>query len=116
MPSLNEGMGRVIVEAGLLRKPVVASRVGGIPDLILDGKTGLLVPVKDAAAIAAAVIRVMQDTLLALKLGANLHERVIHGFTEKQMVEKIHSVVREVLGQANSEIPVLKRPAERATI
>lgn len=97
VPSLNEGMGRVIVEAGFLEKPVVASRVGGIPDLILENKTGLLTSPKEPADIERAVVRILGDTLLALRLGRNLKERVLSGFTENQMVLKIESVYREVL-------------------
>jgi len=103
VPSLNEGMGRVIVEAGFMAKPVVASLVGGIPDLIIDKKTGLLVPPRDSAAIAAAVVKVLEDTLLALKLGRNLKEHVLSGFTEKQMVEKIDELYRELLGMASEK-------------
>lgn len=102
VPSLNEGMGRVIVEAGFMEKPVVASNVGGIPDLILDGKTGLFVQPKDSAAIAQAVLRILNDTLLALKLGKNLRAHVLAGFTESQMVEKIDKVYRRVLDGSES--------------
>jgi len=105
VPSLNEGMGRVIVEAGFMEKPVVASEVGGIPDLILNGKTGLLVPPKDSAALAQAVLKVLKDTLLALKLGKNLRLHVTAGFTEKQMVEKIDAVYREILNLPEGDRP-----------
>ncbi len=98
VPSLNEGMGRVIVEAGLMAKPVVASQVGGIPDLIIDTKTGLLVSPRDSTAIASAVVKVLEDTLLALKLGRNLKEHVLSSFTENQMVEKINGLYQEALG------------------
>ncbi len=97
VPSLNEGMGRVIVEAGLLSRPVAASRVGGIPDLVIGGKTGLLVPPKDPAALAQASLQILQDTLLALKLGKNLKEHVTAGFTESQMVGKIEVLYQSIL-------------------
>ena len=99
VPSLNEGMGRVIVEAGFLKKPVVATRVGGILDLI-DGKhTGLLVEPRDPEAIAEAVCKILEDTLLALRLGERLYERVVPAFTEEAMTQKIDDLYRECLEQ-----------------
>ena len=57
LPSLNEGMGRVLVEAMAAGLPIVASRVGGIPDLVKDGHNGLLVPPADAIALEKAMAR-----------------------------------------------------------
>lgn len=68
-PSLNEGMGRTIVEAMYLAKPIVAAKVQGIPDLIKDGETGLLSPSANPGALAGAVVRLMNDETLAARLG-----------------------------------------------
>lgn len=68
-PSLNEGMGRTIVEAMYLAKPIVAARVQGIVDLIKDGETGLLVPPADSRAIASAVTKLIKNGDLASRLG-----------------------------------------------
>lgn len=68
-PSLNEGMGRTIVEAMYLSKPIVATNVQGIPDLISDGRTGLLVPPSDSEAIADAVEKLVGDPSAAGRLG-----------------------------------------------
>jgi glycosyltransferase involved in cell wall biosynthesis len=68
-PSRNEGMGRSIVEAMALGLPVVATRVGGIPDVVGEGETGRLVPVEDAAALATALIELASDPPLRAKLG-----------------------------------------------
>lgn len=65
VPSLNEGMGRVVIEAQASGRPVVASRVSGIQDLITHGQTGLLVPPADAEALAGAIIRCLTDSALA---------------------------------------------------
>lgn len=97
VPSLNEGMGRVIVEAGFLAKPVVGSRVGGIPDLIEEGQSGLLVEPRNAGEIARSVTRLLQDPLLSQRLGEGLRGKVLNGFTEEQMVEKIHTLYQELL-------------------
>lgn len=97
VPSLNEGMGRVIAEAGLLSKAVVGSRVGGIPDLIEDGKTGLLVEPRNSSEIARAVTRLLADPALRERLGKGLRAKVLQGFTEDQMVEEIHHLYQEVM-------------------
>jgi len=70
LPSRSEGMGRVIIEAFCRVRPVVASKVGGIPDLVQDGVNGLLVEPGDAAALADALVRVLTDRELAERLGA----------------------------------------------
>jgi glycosyltransferase involved in cell wall biosynthesis len=69
LPSRSEGMGRVVIEAGLRGRGVVASRVGGIPDVVTDGETGLLVSPEDAGALANALVRVLSDRALAERLG-----------------------------------------------
>ena len=70
LPSRSEGMGRVIVEAFCRGRPLVASRVGGIPDLVEDGVNGLLVEPGDPEALAAALVRLLTDRALAERLGA----------------------------------------------
>ncbi len=69
LPSRSEGLGRVVVEAFCRGRGVVASRVGGIPDLVADGETGVLVPPGDAEALADALVRVLSDRGLAEGLG-----------------------------------------------
>ena len=70
LPSRSEGLGRVVVEAFCRGRGVVGSRVGGIPDLVEDGESGLLVPPEEPAALADALVRVLSDRALAERLGA----------------------------------------------
>lgn len=70
LPSRSEGLGRIVVEAFCRGRGVVASRVGGIPDIVQDGETGVLVPPGDAAALADALVRALGDRTLAKRLGA----------------------------------------------
>jgi glycosyltransferase involved in cell wall biosynthesis len=70
LPSRTEGLGRVVLEAFLRRRPVVGTAVGGIADLVDDGVSGLLVPPGDAEALAAALTRVLSDPGLAERLAA----------------------------------------------
>ena len=109
VPSLNEGMGRVIVEAGFLGKAVVGSQVGGIVDLIEDQKTGLLVKPRSSDEIAAAVVALLGDSRFRKQIGEELRVKVLHGFTEDQMVEKIDRLYREVLAEKGVTVELEKQ-------
>jgi len=76
LPSRSEGLGRVVVEAFCRGRCVVGSRVGGIPDIVEDGTTGLLVPPENPDALAEALVRVLSDPQLAERLGAAGHTAV----------------------------------------
>jgi len=73
LPSRSEGMGRVLVESFCRGRAAVASRVGGIVDLVRDGQNGLLVPPRDPRGLADALSRVLADRDLAERLGAGAH-------------------------------------------
>jgi glycosyltransferase involved in cell wall biosynthesis len=70
VPSRVEGFGLVALEAALRGRPVVATRAGGLPEVVRDGATGLLVAPGDAGALASAVARLIGDPALAARLGA----------------------------------------------
>jgi glycosyltransferase involved in cell wall biosynthesis len=76
LPSRSEGMGRVLVEAFCRGRPVVASRVGGIVDLVRAGENGLLVPPRDPQGLADALYRVLADRGLAERLAAGARASV----------------------------------------
>jgi glycosyltransferase involved in cell wall biosynthesis len=69
LPSLSEGMGRVVIEAFSRGRPVVASTVGGIPDMVVTERNGILVPSRNHRALARALIRILGDRDLAARLG-----------------------------------------------
>ena len=81
LASRAEAFGIAILEAGAYSLPVVASDVGGIPEIIIDEETGLLTPPEDVSALAAALDRVLRDTELAGNLGTRLHQRVVDDFS-----------------------------------
>jgi glycosyltransferase involved in cell wall biosynthesis len=68
--------------------PVVATRVGGNPELVLDGRTGLLVPPENAAEIAAAIVRLLDDPDMAREFGAAGRQRIIQEFSIERMLRQ----------------------------
>ena len=87
MPSRVEAAAVVALEAMSLGKPVVATRVGGIPEVVVDGETGILVEPDDPRALADAIRRVLLDPSLAERFGSAGAQRVRTHFTETQMVD-----------------------------
>ncbi len=90
-----EGLGVVLLEALGFKKPVVASRVGGIADIIEDGKTGLLVPEKDAQALAHAIVRILRDEKLSRALGQRGYKRVGDVFSWEKIVAGLIQIYSE---------------------
>jgi glycosyltransferase involved in cell wall biosynthesis len=88
LPSLQEALPYVILEAAALEKPVVASEVGGIRELVRTEETGLLVPPGDPEALAAAVIRLAEDRSLGEGLGKKLRAVLSQEYTLSRMVEQ----------------------------
>jgi L-malate glycosyltransferase len=102
MPSVTEGLGTSLLDAMACRKPIVASDVGGIPEVVVAGKTGLLVPPKDAERLAAAVGRLLRDSALATSLAAGGYARVQQRFTVERMVEQTLAVYERLAGNTRA--------------
>ncbi|MDO8864236.1 glycosyltransferase family 4 protein [Haliea sp. E1-2-M8] len=101
-PSIEEGFGLVFVEAGACRKAVVATAVGGIKDIIVDGQTGLLVEPRDADALAAAMDCLLQAPKRTSAFGeAGLH-RVQASFSLDSMAAKYDGLFQNLVPQRNS--------------
>jgi glycosyltransferase involved in cell wall biosynthesis len=92
VPSLSEGLPLVVLEALATGTPVVATRVGGIPEIIRDGESGLLVPPRDPAALTAALARILMDRPLAARLGAAGRQVVRERFDAADMVRRTEAV------------------------
>jgi len=95
LPSYREAQGLTILEAMALSRPVVASNVGGIPEMIQDGVNGLLVPPHDPPALAAAIVRLLQDHPLADMLGRAGHDLVHDRFCVQLMVRAVQDLYDE---------------------
>ena len=97
-PSDFEGLPVAVLEAMALGRPVVATAVGGVPELVDDGDTGCLVPPRDPAALAAAVVRLLDDPDSAHRVGAAAAKEVEARYSLEAMVRRIEAVYDEVLG------------------
>lgn len=100
-PSLYEGMGRVVAEAMALGKPVIASKTGGLPDVV--GDAGLLVEPGDAKGLAEAIIALLDDKEKAKSLGEAGKERARRLFTMDSMVRKIDDIYKEAIWSIYSQ-------------
>jgi len=89
---LEEPFGRVITEGMLGSKPVVATRGGGVPEIVLDEVTGLLVPMGDVEGMAEAVCKLVADPALRLRMGSAGKQRVLEHFTTEQTVPQMEAV------------------------
>jgi len=98
LPSRSEGMGRVVIEAATRSRAVVGSRVGGIPDVVADGQTGVLVPPGKASALVDALVRVLSDRGLAERLGAEARIRVEPWLaTPEEYARRVRELVDRVI-------------------
>jgi L-malate glycosyltransferase len=84
-PSRREPLGIAGLEAGVFGKPLVASRVGGIPEYVHDGVNGILVTPEDVPALAEAIGRLLEDPALGAELGRRLRQDVMTGFSRERM-------------------------------
>jgi len=101
MPSLFEGLGVAALEAMAAGKPVVATRVGGLAESVLDGQTGRLVPPRDGQAIADAVGQILRDPALAQRMGRQGRQRVLEHFTLTQMAAQNEAYYYDLLDKRN---------------
>src|SRR3989338_1390540 len=88
LPSLNEGFGMALIEAMAARKPVIATNVGGVPEVIINGTTGILVPSKDPEAFSSAIIKLYNNPEMSLEMG-------LAGYSSARNLFDIKTTVRE---------------------
>jgi len=105
VPSVDEPMGRVILEAMASEKPVIGTLSGGIPEVIENGTSGLLVEPKAPAVLADAVLRLVRDPRLAARLAANGRERATKLFSIEAHVSQVVFFYNTILGREPSSDP-----------
>jgi glycosyltransferase involved in cell wall biosynthesis len=93
LPTLRrEGLPRGVIEAMCYRTPVVVTNVGGSPELVVDGESGIVVPPHDPEAIAAAITRLMSDPAFCERMGAAGRERICEHFRIETTIEQTHAL------------------------
>jgi glycosyltransferase involved in cell wall biosynthesis len=94
-----DGLPNALLEGMGAARPIVASRVAGIPEVIVDGQHGLLTPERDSEALAAAIARLLDDRALAQRLGAAARRRVLDELTWDATAERFERVYRRAVGE-----------------
>ena len=97
LPSWTEGLPIVLLEAMAHARPVVATTVGGTPELVADGETGFLVPPRDPEALTAALRRVLDDPDLGRRLGEAGRARVAERFSADEQAQRILAIYDELV-------------------
>jgi glycosyltransferase involved in cell wall biosynthesis len=107
LPSILEGFGIVLLESMAMGKPVIASRVGGIPEAVEDGVTGILVPPANSSKLADALVVLLENSALRQSMGEAGRKRVESFFSLERTINEIECVYNHILCQSKSE----KQPA-----
>jgi glycosyltransferase involved in cell wall biosynthesis len=102
LPSLSEGFGRTNLEAMVLKKPVISSNIGGIPEVVEDGVTGFLVPPDDPQSLAQRIMELVGDKDKRQQMGERGYRRVVEKFDLNQQVRKIEQLYEELLNLSHS--------------
>ena len=92
MPSLSEGLSSAILVARASSLPVIATHVGGIPELVIDGETGILVPPDDADLLAAGLCKVLESPELRRKMGCSGRQRIEEKFTLERKLNETENL------------------------
>jgi glycosyltransferase involved in cell wall biosynthesis len=96
MSSVTEGLGTSLLDAMAAGKPIVATRAGGIPEVVVDGETGYLVPPRDHDAMAGAIARLLKDEALRRRMGEAGQKRARVRFSAERMVQDTLRVYKRV--------------------
>jgi len=100
LPSRRESFGLVLAEAMAAGRPVVASRVGAIPEVVVDGSTGLLIPPDDTTACADAIVSLLGNTDRMREMGRKGQERALACFTWEKVAERVSAGYRRLLEES----------------
>jgi glycosyltransferase involved in cell wall biosynthesis len=90
-----EGIPVALMEAMSMEVPVISTRISGIPELVIDGQTGLLVPEKDPAALADAMARLLDDEPLRQRLGRDARQHIERHFHLADNLNRLRALLKE---------------------
>ncbi|MCK9375851.1 MAG: glycosyltransferase family 4 protein [Syntrophobacterales bacterium] len=99
----NEGVPQSLLQAQAMARPVIGTMVGGIPEVVMEGDTGLVAPPRDAAALAGAMGRLMADANFRRELGQRGRQLVIERFSLEQMAAELEAVYQVLGGRGGEE-------------
>jgi glycosyltransferase involved in cell wall biosynthesis len=111
LSSVTEGLGTSLLDAMAASRPVVATRAGGIPEVVVDGESGLLVPPRDSEALAAAIAAMLRDEAMRRRTAEAGFARVREGFTVDRMVDRTLRIYAEVAGTSRAADTANRRTA-----
>ena len=103
MSSVTEGLGTSLLDAMTAGKPIVATTAGGIPEVVVDGKTGFLVPPRDHQAMADAIVRLLKEEAVRTRMGAAGRARAESRFSAERMVQETLRLYQRVARQPHHE-------------
>jgi glycosyltransferase involved in cell wall biosynthesis len=98
--TIGEPFGQVIIEGMAAGKPVIATNGGGVPEIVEDGRTGILVPMADVDAMASAICQILSDPVSANAMGIRARQSVADHFTIEQTARRVEAVYAELLDSA----------------
>lgn len=112
MPSRSEGFPLAMVEAMLAARPVIATRVGSMPEAVIDGKTGLLIEKNDVAGLTEALRCLRDRPEFRLQLGTQARELALKHFTAQAMTDRYETLWQELIGRSRSSRIIVPRPKD----
>jgi len=105
LPSVKrEGLPRSVIEAMAYRVPPIVTDSGGSPELVVDGESGLVVPVRDPRALATAIERLYRDPAFRRRLGEGARERIARDFRNEDTVRKIIDVYKSLVPEKGGSV------------
>lgn len=104
-PSIEPHFARPVIEAGAMGKPIVASRIGGVEELVTDGETGILVPPRDSEALAEAITGLLNDPARSTKMGIKGREQAYQRFSARANVEATTAIYDQLSWLNQEAVP-----------